>query len=127
MISRTTTVVPLTPAADHRNYEGYSGVLSGSTFALGSSPTAKPYGVIIEGENTDGVDSIAIFGGNAGIVKVKLSGTVSKGGYGQLHSDGQTFVADAESGARVVCCIFDEAGVSSDLVDAVLITPVTYS
>ena len=86
-----------------------------------------PYGVVVSGENTDGVDTIAIYGGNAGVVKVKLAGTVARGGYMQLHTDGQKFVADAATGARIVCAISDEAGVSGDLVDALLITPVKYS
>ena len=36
MISRKLTLIPLTPAADHRASEGLSGVLSGDTFALGA-------------------------------------------------------------------------------------------
>lgn len=125
MISNVNTVLSMTPGADHRNYEGYFVVLSGGNPVVCSSASVAPFGLLLEGENTDGFDSVEIGVGNK-VVKVKLSGTVTKGAYGQLANDG-TVVTDATTSTRILVCRFLEAGVSGDLVDAVLITPVTYS
>jgi len=127
MIVRENTVIPMTPYENHETYEGYAVISNGgkSTIA-GSGATTKPIGVIAEGEDTDGVDSVVLFG-SAKVVKVKLVGTVAQFAYGQLYTDGVRFVTDAGSGGRVVCVQFLEAGVSGDLVDAILITPVSYS
>lgn len=125
-IVRNTAILSMTPAADHREYEGYFGVISGSTFAVSTSASALPFGCIVEGENTDGADTIAVCGAAKETIRVKLGGTVAKGAYGQLQADG-TLITDAESGARILVCIFLEAGVSGELVEAALITPVQYS
>ena len=127
MIVRESSVMPLTPYEDHRTYEGYAVNLNGGKSTIASTnATTKPFGVIAQGENTDGVDQIVIFGSEK-LVKVKLAGSVSQGAYGQLYTDGVRFVTDATSGGRVICCMFLEAGVSGDLVDAKLITPVSCS
>lgn len=126
MLSKKEAILPFTPAADHRTYEGYFVDVSASTATVSSSASTRPFGLILEGENTDGVDSIAVCGGNVGPVKVKSSGTIAQGAYCQLHTDG-TVITDATSGARILVCIALEAAVSGDLFDAVLITPVTYS
>jgi hypothetical protein len=124
--ARTKAILPFTPAADQRTKEGYFGNLSGGTFAVSTSATTKPFGVIVEGENTDGVSSIAVCGGNAGPCRVKASGTIAQGAYVQLHTDGSV-VTDAAAGARVLVGIALEAAVSGDLFEVQLITPVTYS
>jgi hypothetical protein len=126
MESKTKAILAFTPAADHRTKEGYFVDLSGSTVAVSSSATTKPFGLILEGENTDGVDSVAVCGGNVGPVKVKASGTIAAGAYVQLHTDGSV-VTDAAAGARVLVGIALESAVSGDLFDCQLITPVVYS
>ena len=127
MESLVKAIVALTPAADHRTKEGYFVNLDGSgNAAVSSSATTKPFGLILQSENTDGVDSVAVCGGNVGVCKVKASGTIAKGAYVQLHTDGSV-VTDAGSGARVLVGIALEAAVSGDLIDVVPITPVVYS
>jgi hypothetical protein len=125
-IVRKSAIISKTPAADHRESEGYFGVLSAGEFAVSTSASALPYGVIVEGENTDGADTIAICGATSETVHVKLGGTVAEGAYGELQADG-TVITDSAAGARIVCCIFLESGVATELVEAALITPVQYS
>jgi hypothetical protein len=126
MEARKSAIVPLTPAADHRTYEGYFVNLSAGTAAKSASATTRPFGLILEGENTDGVDSIAICGGNAGPCRVKASGVIAQGAYVQLHTDGSV-VTDATSGARVLVGIALESAVSGDLFECQLITPIYYA
>jgi hypothetical protein len=123
MESKVKGIVAKTPVADHRTKEGYFVDVAAGVATVSSSATTRPFGVILEGENTDGVDSIAISGGNAGPVKVKASGTISEGAYVQLYTDGSV-VTDATSGARVLVGIALESAVSGDLFDCQLITPV---
>jgi hypothetical protein len=126
MESRTKAILPFTPSADHRTKEGYFVDLSGGEAVLSSSATTRPFGLILEGENTDGVDSIAVCGGNAGPARVKASGTIAQGAYVQLHTNGSV-VTDATSGARVLVGIALESAVSGDLFECQLITPIYYS
>jgi hypothetical protein len=126
MESKTKAILAFTPSADHRTKEGYFVQLSGGEAVLSASATTKPFGLILEGENTDGVDSIAVCGGNAGPARVKASGIIAQGAYVQLHTDGSV-VTDAAAGARVLVGIALEAAVSGDLFDCQLITPVVYS
>jgi hypothetical protein len=126
METRKSAIVPLTPAADHRTYEGYFVNLSAGTAAKSTSATTRPFGLILEGENTDGVDSIAICGGNAGPCLVKASGVIAQGAYVQLHTDGSV-VTDATSGPRVLVGIALESAVSGDLFECQLITPIYYA
>ncbi len=126
MESKVKAIISLTPSADHRTKEGCFVTLSGETAVLCASATTKPFGLILEGENTDGVDSIAVAGGNVGVCKVKASGVIAAGAYCQLHT-GDGVVTDATTGARVLVAIALESAVSGDLIDAILLTPVTYS
>jgi hypothetical protein len=126
MESKTKAILPFTPAADQRTKEGYFVDLSAGSVAVSTSATTKPFGLILEGENTDGVSSVAVCGGNVGPSKVKASGTIAQGAYVQLHTDGSV-VTDAAAGARVLVGIALEAAVSGDLFDCQLITPVVYS
>ena len=126
MESKTKAIISMTPSADHRTKEGYFVNVSGGEAVLSSSATTRPFGLILEGENTDGADSIAICGGNVGVCRVKCSGTIAQGAYVQLHTDGSV-VTDAAAGARVLVGIALESGVSGDLIECVIITPVTYS
>jgi len=121
---KTVTVEALVPNADHREKRGFFVKLSSGLAALVSAATDVPYGVILDGENTDGNDAIAISVGNVGSVRVKVAGSVTKGGLGQLTSTGEV-IADAGTGARVLVCVFLEAGSDDELVEAILIKPVS--
>lgn len=130
LFARQAALVAATPAADQRDKEGYlvnltsvSGVL---TSTVSSSATVVAEGVILEGQNTAGKSTIGIHGALSGTVRVKLSGTVSAGDKLQQAADG-TLVTDAASGARVVVGVALEDGVSGDLIEAALFTPLTLS
>jgi hypothetical protein len=125
-IVRKEAIIALTPAADHSEKEGYFINLTAGVPVVCSAVTDVPFGVLIDGEEANGVDSVGVCGGNLPTILVKLSGSVSKGQTLQLHSDGSC-VVDAGSGARVVVAQALEDGVSGDLIEAVILTPVKYS
>jgi len=125
-IARKEAIIALTPAADHSEKEGYFIQLTAGVPVVISSAATVPFGIIIDGEEADGVDSVGVCGGNLPTVRVKLSGTVAKGDSLQLAADGSA-VVDAGSGARVVVGKALEAGVSGDLIETVILTPVSYS
>ena len=56
----------------------------------------------------------------------RMSGTVTKGDKMQQHTDG-TWITDAASGARVVSLVALESGVSGDIIEAAMLTPITLS
>ena len=85
-----------------------------------------PHGVITDGENTDGQDSVALFNQPAP-VKVKLGAAATAMSFGCLHATDGTVSNDAGSGARVRVCLFLETGVTDELVDAILIYPTVLS
>lgn len=125
-IVRGIAIIALTPAVDHSEKEGYFVILTAGLPVVSAAVTDVPFGILIDGEAANGVDSIGVCGGNLPTVRVKLSGPVSKGNTLQLHSDGSC-VVDAGSGARVVVGQALEDGVSGDLIEAVILTPVKYS
>lgn len=127
MEKRDKAVVVLTPLADHREKEGFFILATG---ALPSDAAGIPLGVIVQGENTDGNDTVATpaFGGT---VTVKLSaspGTVAKGTY--LVLDGTTLGAvkqDPGTGSRVRVARALESGVAGELIEAYLVEPLALS
>lgn len=124
-IVRALAIIALTPAVDHSAKEGYFVILTAGLPVVSAAVTDVPFGILIDGEAANGVDSIGVCGGNLPTVRVKLSGPVSKGNTLQLHSDGSAIV-DAGTGARVVVGQALEAGVSGDLIEAVILTPIKY-
>ncbi|MCZ7593112.1 MAG: hypothetical protein M5U15_13685 [Kiritimatiellae bacterium] len=123
MEKRDKAVVVIEPAADHREKEGFFVLASG---ALPSDAAGIPLGVIVQGENTDGRDTVAT-AGFGGTVTVKLSaspGAVSLGTY--LVLDGTTLgaaKADLGSGNRVRVARALEPGVAGELIEAYLVEP----
>lgn len=125
-------IVAMTPTADHSEKRGFFVTAAAGLAALVTTPaTDDPYGVILDGEDTDGKDSVALCGGNAGPVKVKLSaspGTVVAGTRLQLDATTiATACADAGTGARVVCARALETGAANELIKAILLDPVIYA
>ena len=125
-IVRAQAIIALTPAVDHSEKEGYFVILAAGLPVVISAASDVPFGILIDGEEADGVDSIGVCGGNLPTVRVKLSGPVSIGNTLQLHTDGSA-VVDAGIGARVVVGRALEDGVSGDLIEAVILTPVKYN
>lgn len=122
---RTLAVDSLVPAADHSTNRGYFVKLdSNKKAALCTAATDTPYGAILDGENVDGQDSVAISGGNIGSIRIKVGGTVSKGQLGVLNAS-SVAIADPGTGARKVVCLFLEDGVVDELVEALLLLPDT--
>lgn len=119
---KPTTVESIEAAADHSEKRGHFVELSSGKAAIVNSTADLPYGLILDGEPQGGQDSVAICGGNAGSVRVKVGGPVAKGAYGQLENDG-TVITDSGAGARVIVCRFLEDGVEDELVEAILINP----
>lgn len=119
-----------TPPSDYSALEGYGvtiGVTAGAlTATVSASATVVIEGIIAEaGTVAQGV-GVQVPGAGSGTMHVKLSGTVTAGDKIQQAADG-TFVTDAGAGARVVVGIALESGVSGDLIEAAIQTPVTLS
>jgi hypothetical protein len=121
---RSNTIIPITPAADHSGKEGYAVKIVSGEAALVTNISDAPIGVIVEGADTDGKDSVALIGaGLTGTVLVKLGtspGTVNLGTYLEIKSDG-TFKADAGT-SGTVCAVALESGVAGELIEAALLT-----
>lgn len=127
MEKRDKAVVALVPAADHREKEGFFILATG---ALPSDAAGIPLGVIVQGENTDGQDTVATaaFGGTVTVKLAATPGTVSKGTY--LVLDGTTLgavKADPGTGARVRVARALESGTAGELIEAYLIEPTALS
>ncbi len=123
MMSKTNGLVPMTPAADHSEKEGYFVQGTGGKATVCSNVADKPIGVIVDGEADPGLDTIAILGATSGTLQVKLGGAATKGSHGELMADG-TVQDDDGSGARVLVCVFLESGSIGELVEAAPITPI---
>jgi len=126
--SRGNSVIKATPGADHRTKRGQFVIVSSAGVANISATAASdiPHGVITDGENTDGQDSIALFN-TPEPVKVKLGAAATAFSFGCLHATDGTVSDDAGTGARVRVCLFLESGVTDELVDAILIQPAVLS
>lgn len=123
LFKRAVAVDCLTPATDHSGKRGYLVKLdSNKNAALVSSAADIPYGVILDGEDINGKDSVAVLGGNLGTVVVKVQNAVTKGAKGVVYSDGRVAV-DPGTGARVAVCLFMEDGTADELVEAIPLLP----
>ena len=128
MISKTNALVALVPTADHSAHEGYFVKLASGLAAFVTAATDAVYGVITTGEPTTGQDSIACsWGGFAGIVHVKLAaspGTVSQGTLLELTANGSVKASTGTAGTVLVAQA-QESGLANELIEAVLIRPVS--
>lgn len=126
MIARDSAVIAMTPTADHTDYEAYFVKDSSGNAALVTAADDDVIGVILHGEDTDGLDSILLLAGGEKCPYVKLSGTVSKFGLLQLAADA-TVTADAGSGARILVGRALAAGVADEKIPMLPFTPVKYT
>ena len=121
---RANAVIPITPAADHTGLEGRAVKIVAGKAAIVTAATDSPIGVIVDGDDIHGKDSVAIRGGGlSGTVLVKLDanpGVVALGTLLEITATG-TFRADAGSGDETVCAIALEAGTADELIEAVLL------
>lgn len=120
-------VIALTPTADHTSSRGYFVEASSGSAAIVNAATDLPLGVIVDGQPTTGKSSIAL-SGSGHVAKVKVTGTspgtIALGTYLTVKNDG-TVQADAGSGARVQVARALESGAANELIDALLINPVS--
>jgi hypothetical protein len=126
LLLRDAAIIALTAAADYSAGRGKSVTISGDTATLSASATVHARGIILEGATSGKQVTVAILGACAGTVPAKLSGTVTKGDKMQQHTDG-TWITDAATGARVVSLVALESGVSGDIIEAAMLTPITLS
>ncbi len=126
LTTRTNGIIPLTPAADQTAKLGYAVDVSGDTATVSSSATTAVLGLILEGGDTDEQSSVGILGAICGTVRLKASGTITKGARVQQAADG-TVVTDAGSGSRVVIGVALEDAVSGDLFEVATHVPLSLS
>ncbi len=124
---RETPIIALTPAADYSALAGRLVSVSGDTCELLDNALTPAHGILLDGgTGTDGHATVAILGPPFGTVRVKASGTITKGDRIQQGADG-TVVTDAGSGARVIVGVALENAVSGDLFEAALHQPISLS
>jgi hypothetical protein len=123
MIARTTAIIPVEPSATHVGKEGYAVTFTGGKAVLCAANTDAVNGVITEGSDTTGKDSVAV-PGFGGTVKVKLgssAGTIVLGTMLEIKAGG-TWKADAGTSGTVAAMAL-EAGTDDELIEAVLLNP----
>jgi len=113
MQKRTTAIIDV-PTEITADAIGKAVSLSSGKAVLGNA-----FGVVVE-QNESHL-SVAVFGGNAGTVEVKAGGTIAKGDL--LKADSSTGVFTAAAATDVATAVALEAGVSDELVEAVLLPP----
>ena len=125
-LARTNAILSFEADADLTGYVGHFVVLTAGKVTLVSSATVKPFGILLtDGKAGERVTVAIGAGGLAGTIRVKLAATVSGVGVDlQLTADGHA-IPDATTGARVIVAQSLETGVTGELIEAVLIRPVT--
>lgn len=102
--------------------EGYAVKLhTDGTVIICTAATDSPIGVLVSGAAVGANVEIALPGS---IVPVKLSGTVKQFAHGDVAADA-TFTTSAYA-TNTMCVQFLEAGVSGDLINALVLTPCEY-
>lgn len=129
LFSRGNAVIPVAVKSgdDFTDLEGYFFKLSSNEATAIGATTDVPYGVVLDGSRGDTeISALVGFGGPAP-VKVKLGSTITDLSKDlTLKADG-TVESDDGSGARVVVARPLELGAATELIDAVLVHPVTLS
>jgi hypothetical protein len=115
--------ISVTPNETHVDKEGLAVKPSSGKAALVTAATDIPIGVIVAGQATTGRSTVALPGS---IAQVLLAGTVAENAL--LQTDGNAaFVTNAGSGNRVIFAIARQAGISGDLIEALIISPVYFA
>jgi hypothetical protein len=123
LYSRGNAILPFTPSATHVDKEGYLVTLAVETATISASATVPATGVILDGRPTTGKSSIGILGALAGPIRMRASGTITKGDRLQQAADG-TVVTDVGAGTgRVVVGVALEAAVTGQLFEVASLTP----
>jgi hypothetical protein len=125
-LARSNAIISILADADLTTKEGQFVRMSSNTaVALIDSALTPPLGLLLIGGNTDDCVTVAIPGGLAGTVRVKLAGTVYIGSRLQLTADGRVMAYNNEL-PRMIVGVALEPGVTGELIEASLCPP-TYT
>jgi hypothetical protein len=118
--------LPVKAGEDHSGKRGFLvklAVVGGVAFAaLNDSATVPAFGVILDGENEGGFDSVLVLGGQV-VVKGKLGGAVTAVGQTLMQKNDGTFVVET-TGARVSTAIATELGSTDELIGIIPLQPI---
>ena len=125
-LARANALLPIEANGDLTGFVGRFVVLTAGKAALVTSAAQRPFGLLlVDGKAGARVTVAAGSGGLAGTVRVKLAAAVANPGTDlQLTADGRV-IPDSGSGARVIVAQAVEPGAIDELIEAVLIRPVT--
>jgi len=123
LFKRISAVVALIAIADHSDKAGHLVKLDGGKAAINDSATAEAYGVLLDGEEEGGSDSVAILGGNIGTVKFKAGGAITQGARLAQKNDG-TVIVDPAAGDRVIVGKALEAAAEGELFEGIGVFPI---
>jgi hypothetical protein len=122
-LARSNAIISIFADDDLTGKEGQFVRMSSNTaIALMDSALDTPLGLLLIGGNTNERVTVAVPGGLAGTVRVKLAGTVYIGSRLQLTADGRVMDHD-NSAPRMIVGVALEAGVTGELIEAALLTP----
>jgi hypothetical protein len=123
-LTRTNAIISVMADVDLTGQEGrFVRMSNADTVCLVDYALEKPLGLLLTGGKPYERVTLAIPGGLAGTVRVKITGTVHFGDLLQLTATGcvEGYSNDAP---RMVVGIALEAGVSGELIEAAVYTPV---
>jgi hypothetical protein len=125
-LARSNAIISILADDDLTTKEGQFVRMSSNTaVALMDSALDTPLGLLLIGGNTNERVTVAIPGGLAGTVRVKLAGTVYIGSRLQLTADGRV-MAHSNELPRMIVGVALEPGVTGELIEASLCPP-TYT
>ena len=125
MVAREQALVRLANKAstDLTGKEGYAVVFNSGLDLAATANLASTLGVITNGGATE--SDIAVCGAYGGVVRVKVAGAVTVGAKLAVGNGG-TFTAYT-SGAGTVVAVALQDGSADELVEAALLTPITFT
>ena len=125
-LARSNAIISVIAAADLTGKEGrFVRISSANSINLIDYALSKPLGLLLTGGLANERVTVAIPGGLAGTVRVKLAGTAEFGCLLQLTADGRVETHDNEF-PRIIVGVALEPGVTGELIEAALYTP-TYT
>ncbi len=128
-LARTLAILPFLAASDLTGKSGHFVTVSATgAVDLPANATQAPFGLALTDAPAGEPVSVALSrGGLAGTVRVKLAGPVPAIGALLALQAGGRVIADPGTGARVLVAQAVETGVTDELIEAVLIAPLTLS
>lgn len=128
-LARTLAILPFLAASDLTSKSGHFVTVSAAgEVDVPAAATDAPFGLALTEAPAGEPVSVALSrGGLAGTVRVKLAGPVPAIGALLALQAGGRVIADPGTGARVLVAQAVETGVTDELIEAVLIAPLTLS